>query len=181
MDSLFIGVLVAYKMREENFFDGSMKIIYWMSGSIFFSFAAICALGYAGESVFSEHMATFGYSLFGIFYGSVLALCLFRCSRRSAHRPVTFLGSRLLKAAGKRCYSLYILHQPCIGLCFWLMTSSAPFVSEGADALVIMTAMALTVALSALSWRFIETPGISLGRQWSYARGKLDAVAAEST
>lgn len=62
---------------------------------------------------------------------------------------------------------------------FYILVDGAPFIKGYSDLPAFIAAIALLAALTALSWRLVEHPGIILGRQLRYRPGKF-GVAAEN-
>ena len=167
MDSLFAGVLLAHMVRQKGSTDFLQSQRMLFSATALLSFCLIVFFGYNGESVFSKNMTVFGYSAFSIFYASLLSLCI--CTKNASIKSCA--PYKFLRVTGIRCYSIYLLHQPCIGVCFYIMASGAPFIKGYNDFPAFIAAIALLTILTALSWRLIEHPGIVLGRQLRYLNG----------
>jgi peptidoglycan/LPS O-acetylase OafA/YrhL len=98
----------------------------------------------------------------------LLALCTVLAVAALAH-PACRLGALLgwgpLRWIGVRSYGIYLWHFPIIVL-------STPSGARGTDALRDALQLAATLAVAALSWRFVEEPVRhgALGRLWARAR-----------
>ncbi len=75
-----------------------------------------------------------------------------------------------LVALGDVSYSLYVLHFPILVALSKLpvFTAMAP---EPAALLLMVLTLAATLPLALLSWRWIEQPGIAIGRKWQRHAG----------
>jgi len=70
------------------------------------------------------------------------------------------------------------VHQPIAGLAHGFVLGARPDVATPGQILVTMGALALSVAVAALSWKFLERPLIEFGHRWRYDRERLAAVRA---
>jgi peptidoglycan/LPS O-acetylase OafA/YrhL len=68
---------------------------------------------------------------------------------------------------------VYLFHQPVSGLMHAAIFSRPPHVDGPASALVTLAALAATLALAALTLRFIERPAIAFGRRFTYSAASL--------
>ena len=81
--------------------------------------------------------------------------------------PTRWLVNRATAYLGKVSYSLYLLHPTVI----YLLTPMYRRIYDGTDqlSLALLASLAVTMAivlpLSSLAYRFIEKPGIQLGRR----------------
>lgn len=55
-------------------------------------------------------------------------------------------------------YGIYVYHLPCMFLCDRLKLVGVPF---------IITSLAMVLTLSALSWKFLESPALELKKRWT--------------
>jgi peptidoglycan/LPS O-acetylase OafA/YrhL len=83
----------------------------------------------------------------------------------SIHRPRLFV-SRWITSLGIISYSLYLLHPPLIAFFFTLYSRIySPAIPATASYLIcLLITLATLVPISALSFRYIEKPGIALGK-----------------
>ena len=73
-----------------------------------------------------------------------------------------------LRKLGVVAYGTYLIHQPVSGLVFGFARGHWPYIASGSDLLLIALALAITLGLAALSWRWFEKPIVDLGRRWDY-------------
>jgi peptidoglycan/LPS O-acetylase OafA/YrhL len=97
--------------------------------------------------------------------------------------PWPILVNSFTRFVGKISYSIYLVHFFVIILVSWLLDRVSRMDPYGTSryimhrpagfALVFVLLLGISVPLCMLSWRFIEQPGIRLGRRWiSYREGK---------
>ena len=79
-------------------------------------------------------------------------------------RPVRYLGTI--------SYSLYLFHFP-VYCCFIHLAGLIRFSGYFADLSVSVAALALSISLSALSWRYFETPILNLKERWAPTRARV--------
>lgn len=115
-----------------------------------------------------------GYSWVGLFYLCLLLVALTRrapaLNRALRARPLTGLGTV--------AYAAYLFHMPVLYACFGLVTGDKPRLNSPADGAVVLLALAVTLALSRLSWHYFERRLIRRGHRHVYgteAAGAGDA------
>src|SRR4029077_758958 len=86
--------------------------------------------------------------------------------------------SKTLCWFGRISYGLYLVHQPIAGLLHGFVLGARPDVATPEQILVTLGALALSVAVAALSWKFLERPLIEFGHRWRYDREPPAAVSA---
>lgn len=160
-DSLLIGACLAIMVR-------SPKFMVAMDQNKQFLFAAFVAL------VLGTGLLTLRPTMFGVFDHLWLA-CLYSALILVALvQPVGTLGdilrSRILVWLGTLSYGIYMLHQSVSGLLHWFLRGTAPGVSTLRDAGVTLSALAVTLALAALSYRYLEAPFLALGHRLRFTQ-----------
>lgn len=91
-------------------------------------------------------------------------------SRADRDKSSTFL-TRSLAWCGRRCYSLYLLHMPIMGMTFIAAGWKSPPLATDGGLPIIMIAVVATFFIAALTYRWIELPFMSLAdRVAPYAR-----------
>ncbi len=120
--------------------------------------AASFLLFTASAWLWDTHIALARPSLVAPLIGNALASFAFFALLLGALRAEGILARVLtfapLRAAGVGCYSLYLVHMPVL----WIWHGRP-------HGLEIVAAFALMAVLSALTYRFIEKPGMELGRR----------------
>jgi peptidoglycan/LPS O-acetylase OafA/YrhL len=90
------------------------------------------------------------------------------------------LNSAPLRFLGRTSYSLYVLHPPVLGL-FAAHLGSQAAGPYSRLALCMATVIPATLALSALSYAYVEVPGVAAGRRLiKLARGFATAASRAS-
>lgn len=106
-----------------------------------------------------------GYTVAALFFaGGVLWVVLFPDS----------LAARLcsfgpLCAVGVVSYFVYLAHTPLFFTAHWLARGQSPVHLDWTDAAITALALSLTATLAVLSWRWLETPLLRLGRRFTYS------------
>jgi peptidoglycan/LPS O-acetylase OafA/YrhL len=149
MDSLFLGVLIAWGTKNES-------AHFWLQRHVGLIWGAIALTGtfvvyalFEESSSSSPVMMNAGYSIVASFYGAVLSLLLIR---------KMILPQFLLPLAwfGLGAYSLYLFHMP---LERYLGHIMGPHIV----APIAITVAAIGVAM--ICWRYIEAPLIGMGHR----------------
>src|SRR5579875_1848915 len=101
----------------------------------------------------------------GLVLLSLATALVIAAAAHPASRLARALGARPLRWIGVRSYAIYLWHEPIIVL-------TTPAYSQTVAPVRALAQVAATVALAALSWRFVEEPVRhgALGRAWSRAR-----------
>ena len=96
---------------------------------------------------------------------SVATVLVVAALTHPATRLGRLLGCRPLRWLGVRSYGIYLWHVPVIVL-------TTPILNQGVDALRVALQVAASIALAALSWRYVEEPVRhgAVGRLWAQAR-----------
>lgn len=86
-------------------------------------------------------------------------------------------GFAPLVSLGQASYSLYLFHAPFLSLVFWLASTQPAFAWLHTDlALIMLLALAGSIGIAMLAYRFVERPAIAVGRHLS--RPSIPAVPA---
>jgi peptidoglycan/LPS O-acetylase OafA/YrhL len=160
-DALLLGVLAAILLRDDVW---KARI---QRNNLFFAFSTpvfligIAFLTLKSPTPESSLMQTVGYSWLALFYVSVLLY--------SVTRPPSLISRALrfnwLRWLGGIAYGTYLLHQAIQGILFGYLWGHHPLIT---DRYTFLTALALTLVIARLSWRFFENPLIRLGHHSSY-------------
>jgi peptidoglycan/LPS O-acetylase OafA/YrhL len=80
-----------------------------------------------------------------------------------AHRPARLFVNRTTIALGKRSYSIFLLHFAVLDAFSWSGASAWFARSNVGGILQFLCVLGAAAALSTLSWRYVEQPGIACG------------------
>jgi peptidoglycan/LPS O-acetylase OafA/YrhL len=166
-DLLFLGVLAAYARRRPELWAR-------LSGN---DRSLLKAVVFAGLSVLPVLIAAdywLGWRSFDMvgtlaLGASVAGFLLLIAS--GAPEGARF-RSRALCRLGRISYGLYLIHQPVSGLMHGMILGGEPDIATFRQVAVTLAALAVSVALAALSWRFFESPLVGLGHRWGYREAR---------
>jgi peptidoglycan/LPS O-acetylase OafA/YrhL len=162
MDSLLLGVLLAWLLRR----DGGVGWARTHRPHLYGILSVLLA-GAAWMSSVEKIPAAlfpFRYSWLALLYGCVLVLAV-----TETRGPVAALTrNRVLRWLGGLAYGVYIFHQPVQYVLHWLIRNRAPRLLAPADFAVLLAALAVTLGMAVLSWRFFEKPILAIGQSVSY-------------
>jgi peptidoglycan/LPS O-acetylase OafA/YrhL len=163
-DSLLLGVLAAILLRDPAWKTRIQR------GKVFFAVSfpilllGVGLLDWLSPSLDGLVMQSIGLTWLAFFYVLVLVFAL--------TRPASLL-SRALRAKwlawlGTIAYGTYLFHQPIQGVLFGYLWGHEPQITGLPTLLTAIAALALTLVIARLSWRFFEQPLIRFGHRSSY-------------
>jgi peptidoglycan/LPS O-acetylase OafA/YrhL len=173
-DALLLGVLAAVLLRDDRWRErirGAGSVFY-VSIPIFL--AGLGFLTLRAWSLTSSIMKTVGYTWVALFYVTILLFVL----TRPESRLTKVLRMKWLCWLGTLAYGIYLFHTGVQYLLFGLIWGRGATVSSIPTFLVTLAAMALTLLLAALSWRYFEQPMIHMGRRTNFAFGATQTTEA---
>jgi peptidoglycan/LPS O-acetylase OafA/YrhL len=168
MDSLLLGAFAAYMLRKREVWNWLVEQRKWLW--------RIFGLLFLGLAYFLAHSlptsiptATIGYDWLAFFYLTALVLAV--------TDPQSFLGRALrwrwLMGLGTIAYCVYLIHAPVYFLTFGLIMNNVnPKLATFTDFALTLLALALTIGIAKLSWRFSEKPLVQLGHSLHYENAK---------
>ena len=160
MDALSLGVLVAYFNLRMNLAVFIQKYISVVLGLLLLD-VIFCGLGYF---LFGD-LGVIKHFLFAFFFAGVLAIVL----TQRQYYLVGLLRNSVLMWIGTISYSLYLSHYLILGLAHHFLDSSTQVGSSEIN-LVLVTSVALATSLG-LSWlifRYLEAPMVRFGKRFEY-------------
>jgi peptidoglycan/LPS O-acetylase OafA/YrhL len=163
-DSLCLGVLSAYLVRQPAFWNQLMKrrkLLWSTSGILFAGIAYMTARHYDNYSL---PMTTWGYPWLALFYTS----CLLTAVSSAGGVWHGILCNPLLMRLGTLAYCTYLLHYPLIQAGRQVFEVLLPSHPEAAFLAGGLLAIAITLVVAALSWRFFEQPMLRRGHKYQY-------------
>jgi peptidoglycan/LPS O-acetylase OafA/YrhL len=108
--------------------------------------------------------ATYGRTLIGLFFVSLMIVLL--VDRRSVLARVFRIGP--LKELGKISYCVYIIHEGIHWTVFRILRHDTPRFDSWPAVGVTVIALAVTIGVAELSWKYFENPLIRRGHRYSY-------------
>jgi len=178
MDTLFLGVLAAWMVRSPVVLERMRRqpaIFPIVATASACSMIGLFLTGWIG---LEPGMFIAGYSIAALFFACIVLLAYRHPSTFAA-----FPGAALLRRMGLWCFSIYLFHQPILGMAHGLLFGRPPHVGTLAEAGVTLASLAASLVLAGLLWRFVERPLISIGHRFRYntAYGRQPDAAAVQT
>jgi peptidoglycan/LPS O-acetylase OafA/YrhL len=166
-DALLLGVLAAVLLRNERWRERIRS-----AGLAFGVCIPVLLLGMAFLTVRAWSMTTtlmksVGFTWVALFYVTILLFVL----TRPDSLLTKFFRMKWLCWLGTLAYGIYLFHQPVQYLLFGIIWGHTIAVTGGATLLVTLAAVALTLLLAALSWRYFEQPLIRKGHRSNFEFG----------
>ena len=163
-DALFLGVLGALAIRHASpraWLAAHPGMIRWVVGT-----CAVIIVGLLAKSqgIGSAGMAWFGHTILALMALGLVFLAIIPADgwvRR-------FFRNSSLVWVGTVSYGIYLFHQPVAGLMHAWLRGQAPKIASGTDAMVTLLSLAITLGVSAISWRLFERPIVQAGQRVSY-------------
>ncbi len=164
-DALGLGVLAAITIRHKKAWE-------WLAArpSLLRGVFAILGLG-VGLLVFMPAgflMASVGYSWLALFYTAALLVAVVSpggaIGRVLRAAPLTWLGTI--------SYCVYIVHQGVNKLVHFAAFRAEPSIRDASTLIATLAALAITLILARLSWRFLEKPLIQFGHARFHFAGR---------
>ena len=160
LDVLGIGVTLAWWVRSP-FWDFTRG-----KGSLFASVMALSMLGFVVALATPGPIAyeRWGYLCIAVFFGALVALCI-----ESPHRTLGKLTSLpLLQLVGKYSYCTYLFQFLGFSLSMRLASRFFPLSSFQGFLIESLLCVTSVTAVSALSWRYLESRLVRFGRSFTY-------------
>jgi peptidoglycan/LPS O-acetylase OafA/YrhL len=163
-DALFLGVLGAWALRNENYARWLQARLRWISAVVFLCGIILCGLLLTNQGIASPGMNFGGHTVLAVMS---LGLILLALQPRMGLVRKVFLNKQLIWL-GTVSYGVYLFHQPIAGLLHGLLLQQRPRISNFMDGLITLFALATTLGGAVLSWRFFELPLVRYGQQTRY-------------
>jgi peptidoglycan/LPS O-acetylase OafA/YrhL len=170
-DSLLLGVMCAVLVRHPLWRERQADFRRWLG-------VALVALAIGAAVLMKWRLAQMGGSLTHTYWALLYATFLLYVLTHVGHITTAPLRSDFMSWVGTRSYAIYLFHQPVSGLMHGLLGTGEPRITSLESALVTLSCIALSFALAEVSFRWLETPFLELGKRYSYSRGRLAGVVA---
>ncbi|HEX3655406.1 MAG TPA: acyltransferase [Pirellulales bacterium] len=150
-DSLLLGVLAAWSMRYYPIASG------WLYAAFVAGLGGMAAIVFQTGNSFAWQHAYYGYTIIGATCAAALLLAI----RGGA--AWAWLTAWPLLWLGQVSYAVYMFHEPVSGLVQGWVRAALPRLSPATA-----FALAITLVLAWLSWRWFEGPLVRAGHRWKY-------------
>ncbi|WP_009959390.1 acyltransferase family protein [Verrucomicrobium spinosum] len=158
LDSLLMGSLLAIGFQHQKFLTVAARH-FGLLAAMWVSLLAVgCFIKIRGGFTTQPHF------LLALGYGLGILLTLLR--QNSPHGRA--LAHPILVWFGVRSYAIYLLHQPVNGLLHGFILGRNPQLVSLSDAWVTSLALVATLALAALSFRWLEQPLLRFSHRFQY-------------
>jgi peptidoglycan/LPS O-acetylase OafA/YrhL len=160
-DALFLGVLAAVWTHRQQDQEWVARQLPRFKRLGLAAVAVLAILFVVAPDKKQPLTAVLGFSLIDGFFVVIVVLARFdqRFGRWLSLKPLIWLGSI--------SFGVYLFHLGLLKLLLALFQQS-PIVCDGQGLAIMLLAAVGTVALAALSYRFVESPVLLLGRRWHY-------------
>jgi peptidoglycan/LPS O-acetylase OafA/YrhL len=163
-DALLLGVLAAVVLRNERWRERIRSAGLAFGVCIPVLLLSMAFLTVRAWSMTRTLMKSVGFTWVALFYVTILLFVL--------TRPDSLLTKlfrmKWLCWLGTLAYGIYLFHQPVQYLLFRLMWGQTPVITSAGTFLATLAALALTLLLATLSWRYFEQPLIRMGRRSNF-------------
>jgi peptidoglycan/LPS O-acetylase OafA/YrhL len=169
IDSLLVGVLCAMFVRWERGREWLEKRGWLLVIPVATGASLIWALNLSLPSKWvrwGTPMMTYGLTVIAVGYASLLLLAL--------ARPQWAIGAALrarpLRFLGRVSYFLYLVHWGVLKSTSVLVRELAPTAGPVVQFAAMLSALAVTLVVAELSWRFFESRMLSIGHRVKYSK-----------
>jgi len=163
-DALLLGVLGAWLMRQpaiRTWLEQHRAVVYGLLG-LLAAGMVVLHQAYVGYIAFS--MMAGGYTWIALFYFWLILTAV-----TEQRGPVAFLTRRSsLRYLGRISYCVYLIHLVVPPLAHAVLLRQAPVLRSWTDAAVTVAAVAVTLGLADVSWRFFESRLVAWGHSFRY-------------
>lgn len=163
MDSLFLGLLCAYCVRDAQVWGWLVKRRRALWVVFFVLLAGLPALNSKGLP-FTLLWITVGYGWTCLLFTTALILALMDSGSLLSRG----LRVRWLTGLGTISYGVYLFHLGIYFFCLWLLTPNEWLLANWKHLGVILVALSVTIAIGQLSWTYFEKPIVRWSHSWKY-------------
>jgi len=171
-DALAWGILLAVAWRQPVFRAALASRARFLSLALIFLALGAVTLAWWLARPPGFVTLTIGISWLALLYSCLLLFVL----SSTGSFVAAVMRWRWLRHLGVISYCVYILHDAFNQIAHRLLLHSEPQLNDFRGVVVTLLAIALTVALAALSWRYFEGPLIRHGHRYSFGQGSSAAA-----
>ncbi len=165
-DSLLLGVLAALAVRNERALTILTGRKWLLRGMASASFVFVAASTAKQWQMTSNAMCTVGYTANAVLYASVLLIAV----TAPASIFARLFRLRALRWLGTVAYCLYLVHLDFQALVYRLFGYARLRLSTAYDLLPLAAALAASLLVSHLSWKYFESAMVGVGHRFTYKR-----------
>lgn len=160
-DSLLSGALLAVLVRSHGF------VVAAQSRRRSLSWSLIVLVG--GLAVLTIHPPLLQGGALTHLWLAALCVCVLLMAFLDTEPMITAaLRTPVMVWFGQLSYGIYLLHKPALGAVFGIFRGTDPVVHNFNDLGLALLALAITLLVAALSFRFLESPIIRFGHRTLY-------------
>ncbi len=163
-DALMLGALAAACVRSPEMFSKLVERRQMLSIGFGILLAGTLLISFYMPWSTSVHMNIWGHSWLALFYAAFLLIPLVNPNGLAA----VALRNPLLQKLGILSYGVYLLHQPMLGLTYWLFHHGDFKASRLEHWGLTLLTLALTLGTATVLYRFLEKPMLRLGHSLKY-------------
>ena len=155
VDTFVLGIFCAWLIRNAKFRQrlvAKQTDLQWLLLLLIFGLALLSTKPFGSRTSFE--MVLFGYTLLPMFYGCLLLIVL----TADNGLIVGVVRNSLLQKLGVIAYGVFLMHLGIAGVAHAGLLYGNGIMHSPGDAWVTLLALAVTLALASLSWRYFEKP-----------------------
>jgi peptidoglycan/LPS O-acetylase OafA/YrhL len=165
-DALLLGVLAALAVRNERALGFLTSRRYLLRSVALVCCALIAVMTLKGWGMMSTAMSTVGYTCTALMYVSVLLMTVTAPASGWGH----LFRIGWLRWMGTIAYCLYLVHGDVQGIVYRVFGYARPRLAHWYDLFPLSTALACSLLISHLSWKYFESGMVSIGHRFTYRR-----------
>ena len=179
-DSLLLGVLCAYVIRDERFLNllrTYTRVLYRVLAVLAAGVALMVLLGSQAQTTHVLFvLASYGYTTWiALLYSCIVLIAV--TEKRGLVTLVTRI--RPLGALAVVAFGMFLLHMPILFF-FQMLTTVGLLPQAGSHYIIPLGAFVLTLMLASISWIFFERRIVRWGRSFKYGVPPLETVPKAS-
>ncbi len=163
MDTLFLGVLLAYLLKNTSLLEYAKKKLGWLYGFFFIFSGIFIFFTVKYKFLYDQVIINFGLTVMALFCSLIILLSL-----ADPEHFGKFFKSPILCHWGRLSYFMYLFHYPVIGFISGLVLKGN-FHAQNLQILgVVAASFFLMWFFAYLSWNFFEKKILNWGRRFAY-------------
>ncbi len=164
MDTLLLGVFLAYIIRQPHVFEWLSLNCRVLNGGFFGLLVVAGVMIVKSWGYGSSFTTTVGYSVLALLYSFLLLIAII--GKQAFIRRLTTLEP--LQRLGILAYGIYLFHLLVPDYIFRYFGRNGITLSRSSDLLILLAAFFGVYAVAAVSWKVFEKPLLKIGHRWDY-------------